>query len=159
MKQKLTPIEREKLQKQHRKERDKRTCDRIKAVLAYDDGYSYSEIARILLLDDETIRRHIEDYFKRKKLSPEQGGSEGYLSQSETLLLIAHLKDRTYLYVKEICAYVENFFKKTYIPITLQNAKLSHNPVIASEAKQSSFCGNQQLREELDCHSHCATSQ
>lgn len=45
------------------KERDKRLCDRIKAVLAYDDGYSYAEISRILLLDDETIRRHISVIF------------------------------------------------------------------------------------------------
>ncbi|MBX3709085.1 MAG: helix-turn-helix domain-containing protein [Gammaproteobacteria bacterium] len=58
----FTARKREKLIQHHRKERDKRICDRIKAVLAYDDGYSYSEIARILLLDDETIRRHIEDY-------------------------------------------------------------------------------------------------
>jgi hypothetical protein len=57
----LTPKEREELIKRHRKKRDKRICDRIKAVLAYDEGYSYSQIAKILLLDDETIRRHIED--------------------------------------------------------------------------------------------------
>ncbi len=48
MKKILTSKEREKLIVRHRKERDKRICDRIKAVLAYDDGYSYSEIAHIL---------------------------------------------------------------------------------------------------------------
>ena len=52
----LTAKEREKLITRHCKERGKRICDRIKAVLAFDDGFSYSEIARILLLDDETIR-------------------------------------------------------------------------------------------------------
>ena len=55
MEQRLTAQERVKLQRRHKKEHDKRTCDRIKAVLAYDHGYSYSEIGRILLLDDETI--------------------------------------------------------------------------------------------------------
>ncbi len=45
----LTLKEREKLITRHRKERDKRICDRIKAVLLVDDGYSYTEIARILL--------------------------------------------------------------------------------------------------------------
>ena len=41
MEQKLTAQERADLQIRHKKERDKRVCDRIKAVLAYDDGYSY----------------------------------------------------------------------------------------------------------------------
>lgn len=58
----LTSTERKKIIVRHRKERDGRARDRIKAVLTYDDGYNYSEIARILLLDDETIRRHIDGY-------------------------------------------------------------------------------------------------
>jgi predicted ArsR family transcriptional regulator len=45
----------------HKEERDKRIGDRIKAVLLYDDSYSYTEIGKIRLLDDETIRRHIQD--------------------------------------------------------------------------------------------------
>lgn len=45
----LTPGERKKLIQCHKKERDKRICDRIKAVFAYDDGHTYSEIAKILL--------------------------------------------------------------------------------------------------------------
>ncbi|MDB6096965.1 MAG: family transposase, partial [Francisellaceae bacterium] len=49
MLRKLNPIEKPELNSLHRKERDKRKCDRIKAVLAFDDGYSYVEIARILL--------------------------------------------------------------------------------------------------------------
>src|SRR5579862_8044459 len=107
----LTSTEREKLIHRHRKERDGRVRDRIKAVLAYDDGYSYSEIAKILLLDDETIRRHIEDYLKNKKLNPENGGSTGKLNQAESRKLIEHLSDVTYLYVKDICVYVKKTFK------------------------------------------------
>ena len=70
MERRLTAQERADLQRRHKKERDGRIRDRIKAVLAYDDGYTYSEIARILLLDDETIRRHIEAYFSKNKLRP-----------------------------------------------------------------------------------------
>ena len=111
---KLTEQERIDLQRQHKKERDKRICDRIKAVLAFDDGYNYSEIARILLLDDETIRRHIHAYFSSQKLTPESGGSEGYLTVSETNLLTAQLAHKTYLHVKDICAYVAQCFGKVY---------------------------------------------
>ena len=45
MERKLSREERLELEARHKRERDKRVCDRIKAVLAYDDGYSYSEIA------------------------------------------------------------------------------------------------------------------
>jgi len=83
MEWKLTDTERKNLIQQHRHERDGRIRDRIKAVLAYADGYSYSEIARILLLDDETIRRHIHDYHKENKLSTNNGGSIGKLTDHE----------------------------------------------------------------------------
>ena len=49
MERKLTEKERKGLLIIHRQERDGKIRDRIKAVLAYDDGYSYSEIARLLL--------------------------------------------------------------------------------------------------------------
>ena len=91
----LTPKKREKLIQRHRKERDGRIRDRIKAVLAYDDGYSYSEIARILLLDDETIRRHIDDYQREQKLKPSKGGSSSNLTDKETFELIKHLREIT----------------------------------------------------------------
>jgi len=114
MKQKLSADTRSYLIAKHRKERNKKVCDRIKAVLAYDDGYSYSEIAKLLLLDDETVRRHIKDYFKKNKLSPSNGGSQSHLDKSQSEKLIAHLEEKTYLYVKEICAYVTKMFGIKY---------------------------------------------
>jgi transposase len=114
MKNTITSKERQNLILRHRKERDGRIRDRIKAVLLHDKGYSTSEIAAILLLDDETIRRHIEDYFKNKKLITENGGSAGKLNQAESRKLIAQLSEITYLYVKDICTYVKKAFKKKY---------------------------------------------
>lgn len=114
MELKLTDKKRKNLIHQHRQERDKRICERIKAVLAYDDGYSYSEIARILLLDDETIRRHIDDYWRENKLSTNNGGSNSKLTDTETQALIEHLSEVTYLYVKDICQHVRQQYKKRY---------------------------------------------
>ena len=57
MERKLSAKERSDLISRHRKERDCKIRDRIKAVLAYDDGYNYSEISRILLL--YLVRQHI----------------------------------------------------------------------------------------------------
>jgi transposase len=110
----LSAKEREKLIQRHRKERNGRIRDRIKAVLAFDDGYSYTEIARILLLDDETIRRHIDDYQRENKLSTANGGSDGKLSDRETREFSDHLQEVTYLYVKDICQYVREHYGKTF---------------------------------------------
>ena len=41
---------RRRLIKQHKSERDKRVCDRIKAILMFDNDYSYTEIADALLV-------------------------------------------------------------------------------------------------------------
>jgi transposase len=114
MKPNLSVTEREHLISRHRKEKNGKVRDRIKAVLAYDDGYSYSEIAKILLLDDETIRRHIEDYFLKQKLKPENGGSQSYLKIADSNKLKAHLQEKTYRYVKDICAYVKQTFGVYY---------------------------------------------
>lgn len=111
---KLSDKERDALRVQHKQERDKRICDRIKAVLLCDRGYSDTKIAEILLLDDETIRRHIKDYFEQCKLAPENGGSSSYLSVLEEKELIAHLKEKSYPHVKAIVIYVSHRFGKKY---------------------------------------------
>lgn len=110
----LSTKEREKLITRHRKERDKRVCDRIKAVLLFDDGYSYTEIARILLVDDETIRRHIDDYQRKNKLTTANGGSDSKLSDNETRKLTDHLQEVTYLHVKDICHFVRAHYGKKF---------------------------------------------
>jgi hypothetical protein len=53
----LSADERKDLLARHKRERDRRVADRIKAVLLPDDGMSYSEIARVLFLSDEGVRR------------------------------------------------------------------------------------------------------
>jgi transposase len=114
---------------EHRKERNGKIRDRIKAVLAYDDGYSYSEIAKILLLDDETIRRHIEDYYSYNKLDIASGGSQSKLTKIEAEKLISHLTEITYLYVKDICCYVKREFGKKY-SISGMTKWLRHNSFV-----------------------------
>lgn len=114
MRNKLTEEERKHLIAHHKKERDKRICDRIKSVLLYSNGYTYQKIAEILLLDDETIRRHIKDYFDQDKLAPKNGGSKSYLDKNQSEKLLDHLEKHTYLYVKQIQAYVKNTFNVNY---------------------------------------------
>jgi transposase len=110
----LTPSQRKRLYQQHRKTRDGRVRDRIKVVLAYDAGYSFEEIAQILLLDNKTIRRHLEDYWNVRKIAPENGGSSSKLTSEEMNELIIHLQEKTYRYIKDICSYVRQKYQKSY---------------------------------------------
>lgn len=58
---KLTQTEKANLKSRHKGEREGRIRDRIKAVLLYDDNYSYDQIAKILLLSDEAVRKQLND--------------------------------------------------------------------------------------------------
>ena len=144
----LNSEEKEQLIARHRKEKDKRTCDRIKAVLAYDDGYSYAEISSILLLDNETIRRHIDGYVHHQKLNTENGGSISKLTKDEAQELLAHLDETIYLHVKDICAYVKQTSKKNYSVSGMTKWLLKNNfchkkphgvPAKANQEKQEAF--------------------
>ena len=87
---------------QHKKERDGKVRDRIKAVLLHDKGWSSQQIAEALLISDQAVRNHIQDYSDSFKVKPESGGSEEKLSREIAEQLETHLKEHTYLYVKDI---------------------------------------------------------
>src|SRR5690242_8765285 len=117
----LSTQERDQLKHQHKRERDKRVCDRIKAILLYDEGWSSQQIAKVLLITDQAVRNHIEEYKTSKKLNPENGGSEEKLSKEQSEQLETHLQEHTYLYVSDIVAYVKITFKITYTNHGLRN--------------------------------------
>jgi len=110
----LSEQKRSELKIQHKKERDKRRCDRIKAVLLYDEGWGYRDIAHVLLLSEEAVRRHVEEYRACNKLKPENGGSVSKLSNEKSQALASHLQKHTYLYVKDIVKYVKATFGIKY---------------------------------------------
>jgi transposase len=62
MKIALTATDRQQLEAGYQAARDKRTANRINILLLLDDGYTYEEVAAILRLDDETIRRQEKSY-------------------------------------------------------------------------------------------------
>lgn len=114
MKNFLSEEERIRLKYEHKHERDKRTCDRIKAILLYDKGWTLMQIAETLLLSDDAIRQHIKDYKTHQKLAPKSGGSVEKLNSENSKLLEKHLQDYTYLYIKDIIAYVKSVYKLSY---------------------------------------------
>jgi len=110
----LTNEERAQLKAQHKKERDKRICDRIKAVLLRDNGWTWMQISEVLLLSEEMLRRHLKDYKLSRKLKPENGGSQEKLSLEQSEKLTSTLEEHTYLYTKDIVAYVKSTFGIDY---------------------------------------------
>ena len=122
----LSNQEKSELKAKHKQERDKRICDRIKAVLLYDKGWPIAAIAEALLLSEDAIRDHISEYQESKKLKPRNGGSAEKLSLEQSEQLIAHLKEHIYLYVKDIIAYVQSTTKITYTVPGMRNWLVRH---------------------------------
>jgi transposase len=122
----LTEEERATLKAQHRQERDRRICDRLRAVLLADDGWTQQMIAKALLLDDQTIGNYIKDYKKSGKLKHESGGSPGKLAADEAKALESHLEKTLYLSIQEICEYVEKTYGKSYTVSGMQSWMHNH---------------------------------
>jgi transposase len=108
----LTPLQRSSLLALHRKERDGRVRDRIKAVLLYDDGWTPPKIAQALLIEENTVRKHIKAYQKEERLEPAHKGSEPILTPEESKALSDHLESKIYVKIKDIRAYVKETFDK-----------------------------------------------
>lgn len=109
------------LKVKHKQERDGRVRDRIKAVLLYDKGWPVRAIAEALLLSEDSIRQHIDEYITSQKLKPEGGGSKEKLSEEQSKKLEAHLQEHTYMYVKDIIVYVQSRWKITYTVPGMRN--------------------------------------
>lgn len=105
----LTPQERIDLKKRHRSEKDRRAGDRIKAILLLDKGWTFEEVAEALLVDDDTIRRHLKEFQDSKKLENNKSpGRSSLLTKEQTEEVVEHLKATTYVKASDVCVYIEN---------------------------------------------------
>ena len=145
----LSDAERVQLIAKHRRERDKRICDRIKAVLLCDKGWSIAAIAEALLLSEDAIREHIAEYRESKKLKPENGGSTPKLSIEQSEQLRQHLQRHTYLYVKDIIAYVQSMWSITYSVPGMRNWLQRYNFTYKKPALVPGKANEQQQRKWL----------
>ena len=145
----LTNEEKAQLRSQHKRERDRRICDRIKAVLLFDKGWSIAAIAEALLLSDDAIREHINEYKESKKLKPESGGSVEKLSVKQSEQLEKQLRCHTYLYVKDIIAYVQITWAVTYSVPGMRNWLQRHGFSYKKPALVPGKANEQQQREWL----------
>lgn len=117
MKNFLPPDEVDILKEAHHAAREKRKADRIKTILLLNKGYSYQEIARILLIDDSTARQYFKEYQALGLdglVEDNYSGSESFLTISEQQQLTLYLKEHTLKTVKEVVFYVKTAYGKNY---------------------------------------------
>jgi transposase len=106
----LSTAEKQALEIQHKRERDSRICDRIKAVLLSSEGWTQIQISQALRIRPETVSDHLEDYKRTQKLKPLNGGSKSSLSKEHTSQLVQHLEVTTYTQASKICEFIKTQF-------------------------------------------------
>jgi transposase len=114
MKNFLTDKEREQLKLQHKQSKDVRERDRLKAILASDEGMSYEHIALVLRIDETSVRRFVKEYLDQDKTKPTNGGSSEKLTEEQSASLKDHLAKNLYNTAKEIAEYVYETYKIRY---------------------------------------------
>lgn len=139
MKDFLSENIRRELKARHGTERDGRVRDRIKAILLANKGWTYRQIAEALMLDEETVSRHLHEYLKHNKLKPANGGSSPKLNAMQAAELIHHLDNQTYPKVFDICRYVQQAWDISYtvagMTCWLKNHGFSYKKPAATPAK------------------------
>lgn len=122
----LTPEDKAKLEMQHKQERDVRICDRIKAVLLRSEGWKIDNIAQALRIHEETVREHIKLWTTEDRLNPLNGGSKSKLSKKDANALEAHITNKTYVKVIDICNYVCKTYGASYTVSGMTKWLLAH---------------------------------
>jgi transposase len=117
MKDFLSAQEVNQLKATHRRGKDRKRADRIKTILALNEGLTYEETAKLLLLDATTIRRYFRDYQEtgiEGLLQDRYHGSRGFLTAAQEAELTIELRTHIYQSVKEICSYIAATYGRHY---------------------------------------------
>jgi transposase len=117
MKFSLSEIDRAYLESCYASAREKRDANRINMLLLLDDDYSFAEVASILRMDEDTVRRAVKKY-QEKGLegfleNPFKGGVSK-LSPVQLEELSNHIEENFYEKTSEIVDYVKNKFGIKY---------------------------------------------
>ena len=115
---KLSEEEKSELIRFHKGLRDKKSGDRIKAILMLDKGYSSQKIAELLLIEERTIRRWREGYPNRKNITSflfhDCRGYKGKLSKKNQIILTQYVSENLISDSKEIRAFIQTRFQINY---------------------------------------------
>lgn len=102
-----------------RQEHNKRYAYRIHAVILLGTDYTLKKVREVLFIDDETLRRYVENYQVDGipgLLSDNRGGKAYSLTDSQIKLLHHELDSRIHLHTGSVIQFV----KDQCIPSTMQ---------------------------------------
>jgi len=111
----------------HKQTREKRLADRIKAVLMFHFGFTYSQITQALLLDEVTVRRYFRKFQEKGidgLLEMRYQGGKSNLTLIQEQEIKEFLKVNTKRTAKEITDYVFRTYQVQYSVIGI--TKLLH---------------------------------
>lgn len=135
----------------HKQTREKKLADRIKAVLYVHYGLSYTEIAKLLLFDEVTIRRYFKQYQANGisgLLEYRYSGGQARLTVLQQEAIKEYFREQTPQTAKEAVSYIQKTYEITYSIIGI--TKLLHRlgfvykkpkiiPGKANQEKQAAF--------------------
>jgi len=160
MKLTLTDEQKQQLERQHRKEKNGKVRDRIKAVLLYSEGWKQEHIAQALRIHETTVWEHLNEYATLKKLTLKSGGSSSKISEEQSLELEKYLEENTCANTNEIIAYVKEQYDLTYTQQGMQGWLARHEfsykkpsgvPAKFDAKRQEEFIETyKKLKEELE---------
>lgn len=113
----LTKAQINELKTAHRFEEKLKYGDRIKTILLLDQGWPYSKIAEVLLIDEKTAwnyRRLYEDGGVERLCCDEHRGRESKLTEKQLEELKEELRRKIYPTTASVCEYVRKEFRVKY---------------------------------------------
>lgn len=159
----IDPNERSQLEALARTTKDAKTAKRILVVLALDAGYRVTAVAKLFLLDEDTVTKWRNKYLKRRLftdwLATEHTGYDGKLTKAQEQELESYVEAETITDAADLLDYIKQYYSQTY---TINGVtKLLHRlgfvykqttliPGKLNEAKQSAFKKKyEKLRDNL----------
>lgn len=111
---KLTAHERTELIKLEKHIPHKGVAIRIRIILALDDGYEAKDIARILLIDKDTItkwkRLYEQSHYLSDWLGDENNGYRGRLTRKQEQIIEKYVEEEVITDCQQVVMYVKNTF-------------------------------------------------
>ena len=147
----------------HRKQRDRRFADRLKAIVWLGSGWSVAQVAEALFIDETTVRNWLEKYRQggeTELLAIHDQGKEPSLTDEQQHELAKHLDENTYLDSNAVRHHIETTYGVQYKPSGVKDLlhrlgfvykKPKHVPGKVDPIKQAAFIAEYEKLRKKQC--------